>query len=110
MGVGKLFTFIQTAYYATRAKKLLTDDDQRKVEELICENPFGGELQAGVRKIRIPLEGRGKSGGARVVYYFIERKGKVYLLDVFAKNQKASLTKAEQHEIRRLTKVLEAEA
>ena len=107
---GPLFTFIHTPNYAARAKKLLTDTDQLKVEELICEDPFSGESQAGVRKIRLPLEGRGKRGGARVVYYYIERKGKVYLLDVFAKNERAALTKAEQNEVRKLTKILEEES
>jgi len=68
------------------------------------------DLQAGVRKIRVPLMGRGKRRGARVVYYFIERKGKVYLLDVFAKNERTALTKTEQNEVRTLTRILEEEA
>lgn len=55
------------------------------------------------------MPGRGKSGGARVVYYHIERKGRVYLLDVFAKNVRAALTKAEKNQVRKLTKELEGE-
>ncbi len=73
--------------------------------------PSAGVLEAGVRKMRIdPTWAKGqKVVGARVVYYHIKPKGKVYLLDVFAKNAKISLSKAEKNEVRKLTKKLEAE-
>ncbi|MDO8502126.1 MAG: type II toxin-antitoxin system RelE/ParE family toxin [Gemmatimonadaceae bacterium] len=104
-----LLTFIQTTIYASAAKRLLDDEQQREIELLICADPKGGELEAGVRKIRIPMSGRGKRGGGRVVYYYIKRKGRVYLLDVFPKNQRASLTRAEKNEVRKLTQLLEDE-
>ena len=80
------------------------------LRRLFAKIHIWGNLQAGVRKIRVPLMGRGKRSGARVVYYFIERKGKVYLLDVFAKNERTALTKTEQNEVRTLTRILEEEA
>lgn len=43
------------------------------------------------------------------IYSFIERKGNVYLLDVFAKNERAALTKAEQDELSKLTRILAEE-
>lgn len=104
------FTFIHTPNYSARAKKLLSEDDQRNLEELICEDPFAGVLQAGVRKIRVSVAGRGKRGGLRIIYHFMQKKGKVYLLDVLAKNERSSLTKAEQNEIRKLAMLLEGEA
>lgn len=95
--------------YASAAKGLLDDNQQREVERMICEDPDGGTLEAGVRKMRIPLPGRGKSGGARVIYYHIEIKGRVYLLDVFQKNKRAALTKAEKNEMKKLVKLLQEE-
>lgn len=62
-----------------------------------------------MRKIRIALPGRGKSGGARVIYYFIERRGRVYLLDIYAKNVRTALTDEEKNAVRRLTRLLEEE-
>ncbi len=87
----------------------MTDEDQREVERLICEHPKVGDQQAGVRKLRVPLQGKGKSGGVRVVYFCIEKKSRVYLLDVFPKSEKAALTKAEQNQMRKLAKILESE-
>lgn len=105
-----LLTFIQTSGYLTAAKSLgLSDEQQRMIENIIAEDPKAGALESGVRKLRVPMPGRGKSGGARVVYYHIERKGRVYLLDVFAKNVRAALTKAEKNQVRKLTKELEGE-
>ena len=48
------------------------------------------------------VAGRGKRGGVRVIYYFHDEAMPLFLLNVFAKNEKANLTKAEQNEIRSL--------
>ena len=107
MNSQEYLTFIQTPSYAKAAKRLIVDDLQREIELTICADPECGKLEAGVRKVRIALPGKGKRGGARVVYYHIARKGKVYLLDLFAKNEKTALTNAEKNEVRELTKELE---
>ena len=109
MDTSAFLTFIQTASYVKAAKRLIDDDSQREIELAICADPECGELEAGVRKMRIELPGRGKRSGARVVYYHIRPRGKVYLLEIFAKNAKISLTAAEKNEIRKLTKALEEE-
>ena len=51
----------------------------------------------GVRKVRVALGGRGKSGGARVIYYFHSERLPVFALTVFAKNEKANLSPAERN-------------
>jgi len=63
----------------------------------------------GARKARAARGGRGKSGGARIIYYVVTRKGLLYLLDVYAKSAKEDLTDAEKHEIRKLIAAIEAE-
>ena len=63
----------------------------------------------GVRKLRTPLAGRGKRGGARLIYYYRAKKERVYLILAYAKGVKANLTSAEKREIRRLVSELEAE-
>jgi hypothetical protein len=54
--------------------------------------------------------GRGKSGGARIIYYVVTRKGVLYLLDVYAKSAKEDLTDAEKQEVRKLVAAIEAQA
>lgn len=93
------------------AKTLITDREQRAIELAIVADLKGGDLEAGVRKVRVALPGRGKRGGARVIYYYIyiEQRGKVYLLDIYVKNVRKALTGVEKNAVRKLTKQLEEE-
>ena len=50
-----------------------------------------------MRKVRVALPGRGKSGGARVIYYFHSETLPLFALTVFAKNERANLTLAERN-------------
>lgn len=63
----------------------------------------------GVRKLRVPLPGRGKSGGARVIYYFRATAGRVYLLLAYAKGTQESISTAEKNAMRQLTARLQGE-
>jgi len=59
---------------------------------MLARDPECGEIiqgTGGVRKVRVALPGRGKSGGARVIYYFHSERLPVFALTVFAKNEKA---------------------
>ncbi len=60
----------------------------------------------GVRKLRWAIKGKGKSGGARVIYYFHNESIPVFLLSVFAKNEKVNLTQAERAALKSLIPVL----
>lgn len=40
-------------------------------------------------------KGRGKRGGVRVIYYWLNQRGYIFLLDIYAKNEKEDLTCAE---------------
>ena len=46
-----------------------------------------------MRKLRWARDGRGKSGGERVIYYFHSEAMPLYLLTMFAKNERANLSK-----------------
>jgi hypothetical protein len=57
----------------------------------------------GIRKVRFGFGGRGKRGGARVIYLFGGDDVPVFLLAAFAKNEKADLTAAERTALGKLT-------
>jgi hypothetical protein len=57
----------------------------------------------GVRKVRVASSGRGKRGGARVIYLFGGDNVPVFLLAVFAKNEKSDLSPAERNKLARMT-------
>jgi mRNA-degrading endonuclease RelE of RelBE toxin-antitoxin system len=63
----------------------------------------------GARKARAARGGRGKSGGVRIIYFVVNRRGVIYLIDIYAKSEKEDLTDAEIREIRKLAVALEAE-
>jgi hypothetical protein len=60
----------------------------------------------GVRKLRWALSGRGKRGGARVIYYFYNEQLPVFLLAAYGKNEKANLSKAERNAMAKLIPIL----
>ena len=104
-----LITVVETDAYLAKARKLLSSDERSAVVDLVANDPECGVLlkgTGGVRKVRIPLEGRGKSGGARVIYFFHDMDMPLYLLTVFPKNRKASLKASEKDALAKLTRTL----
>jgi len=90
----------------------LTEDDIKELESVLLDNPAIGDVMrgtGGIRKFRIPLPNRGKSGGARVVYIDFARYEKIYLLTAFSKSETENLTQAERNELKVLVSVLESE-
>ena len=49
----------------------------------------------------------GKRDGVRVVYYFQKQAEVVYMLDIYAKNEKSDLTPADKRELRAIVSLLE---
>jgi hypothetical protein len=103
-----LISVVETRSYLHQASQLLSDDEQEAVVEMLARDPECGVVirgGGGIRKVRISLQGRGKSGGARVVYFFKNDTMPIFLLGVFSKNTKENLSNAELHA---LTKVVDA--
>jgi hypothetical protein len=103
---------VATRGYDRRAGKLFSQAERAAAELEIALAPTAWPVIAGTggaRKARAARGGRGKSGGARIVYYVLGRRDTLYLLDVYAKSAKEDLTDADKREIRNLIAVLEAE-
>ena len=87
----------------------LGDEEQRELENILLENPQKGagiEGLAGIRKLRIKLEGRGKSGGGRVIYLDVLEKEKLYLLFAYPKNVQEDLTSEQRKILRRMAEAI----
>ena len=106
--------FIHTKEFDERWKSLsLTDDDLSELQSYLCTNPNVGDVMqgtGGIRKVRWALPGKGKSGGVRVVYLDIVVAEKIYLLSLFAKNEKANLSKEERNDLKNLVALIKQEA
>jgi hypothetical protein len=91
---------------------LLSSEDVREVELTLLRDPRAGVVvrdTGGVRKVRAGLEGRGKSGGVRIVYLYVEAREKIYFLLCFPKNEQANLSPEQKRRIRQLVAILEAQ-
>src|SRR5690606_13469234 len=66
-----LQTVVELPEFLRRAKAIMTDAERLGLVNYIAANPEAGvSLGGGLRKVRIPREGGGKSGGYRTVYVF----------------------------------------
>ena len=93
----------------TRAtKKLFKPGDIEILAKVLQETPEIGVIiqgSGGVRKMRFSTTA-GKSGGLRIVYFFLDSKDRVYLITAYAKNEQENLTKAQINELKKLTEYL----
>ena len=62
------------------------------------------EYSGGIRKMRWQAEGRGKRSGLRVIYYLATAQGEIFLLDLYAKNERADLSPNDLQDLRELVK------
>jgi hypothetical protein len=102
---------VETAPFLKDAKRLMSDSEREELVMFVGANPEVGEIMpetGGVRKIRWATAGRGKRGGARVIYYFHNERLPLFLLAAYGKNEKADLSKAERKAMKRLVPILVA--
>ena len=105
--------FVYTAPFQRSWKALgLDDNDQKLLEEALLKNPQAGDViegTGGARKMRIQLEGRGKSGGGRIIYVDVFEKEKLYLLLAYPKNVQDNLTPEQKKMIQKLIETIKKE-
>ena len=90
----------------------LLEDDLKKLEEILLENPQLGDViegTGGARKMRIQIENRGKSGGGRVIYVDVFEKEKLYFLLAYPKNVQDNLTPDQKKQVRKLVEAIKKE-
>lgn len=105
--------FVHLSSYRRSAEGLIDEAAQREVEATLLRDPTAGAVMVGtggVRKLRIRLQGRGKSGGGRLIYYYRETRGRIYLIVVYAKGRKENLSPAERSTMKALTAAIEGES
>jgi len=104
-----LLTVVETPSFLSDAKKLLCDDEREAIVNFLSSAPCAGDLlkgTGGIRKIRWAREDAGKSGGYRVIYFFHSTDIPLFILNVFAKNEKANISQTERNELKKLTALL----
>ena len=95
--------------FRKEAGEIWTNEEIDALRQFLALNPEAGDViqqTSGVRKLRWRTPGRGKSGGARVIYYFRDLNMPLYLIAVYRKSEKDTLTQAEKATLRKLVEEL----
>ncbi|MCG7411563.1 type II toxin-antitoxin system RelE/ParE family toxin [Moraxella nonliquefaciens] len=107
----QLLTFIETSIFTKAIKELFDDDEYRKIQNELLNDPQKGDLiqgTGGLRKIRFGRNS-GKSSGVRILYYYTDKFGRIYLFAVYPKSVKDNITNAEKAVFKTLITILKQE-
>ncbi len=105
IGLYSMQTVAETPMFTRQSEKLFDEEEKRQLINALAEDPRAGVLipgAGGVRKLRYASSGRGKRGGARVIYYFVDEDLPIYALLVYPKGTKTDLTPEEKRTVRAL--------
>ena len=109
MAYHRRMIFIETPTFTRLMTALLNDDEYSKLQEELVKRPDVGDLikdGGGIRKLRWKRAGTGKSGGIRVIYYWLTEDDQLLMLLAYPKNVKDNLTDKETAILRKLVKEL----
>lgn len=104
-------TIAETPIFTRQTDKLFTEEEKRELIEFLADNPLSGSEipgTGGVRKVRFASSGRGKRGGARVIYYYLDGSMPLYALLAYAKNARDDMTPEEKQIVSSLAAALKA--
>jgi mRNA-degrading endonuclease RelE of RelBE toxin-antitoxin system len=90
--------FIESQIFSRLVYRYLSEEDYSGLQQHLAARPDAGVLVrggGGARKIRWASGGRGKSGGVRVIYYWITANEQIMLLTIYAKSEQGNLTAAD---------------
>ncbi|MGB5830887.1 MAG: hypothetical protein WBG92_02715 [Thiohalocapsa sp.] len=98
-------TFFETPVFTRLAPGYLDDADFRRLQEVLLEEPARGDViqgTGGFRKLRWddPRRGKGKRGGLRIIYYWLEGDHQIWLFTIYSKGEVADLSADEKRALK----------
>jgi hypothetical protein len=109
-----MHTVVETpAYLASAKRDGMTEAEMIATVNLVAGNPLAGDLivgSGGCRKVRVAGRGKGKSGGYRVVTYYVHEGAPVFLLAALSKGSEANFSAAQIAVMKQATASMAADA
>lgn len=107
-------TFIEVPLFTRKWKEIgLGDEELRLLQIILLKDPSSGPVMegtGGIRKVRFPIENKGKSGSIRVCYTDFAEYEVIYLITAFEKKEQDNLSNEEKIVLKKLVKSLKEEA
>lgn len=108
-----MHTVVETPTFLIAAAKAgMTDEERVAAIDQIAADPSAGDVipgGGGVRKVRVPGRGKGKSGGYRVLTYYMTDDEPVFLVSVINKSKTANLDDAQKALVKDVAKEIRGE-
>ncbi|MBW8310327.1 MAG: type II toxin-antitoxin system RelE/ParE family toxin [Candidatus Paracaedibacteraceae bacterium] len=98
-----------TKVYQKGVSRLLSLEEQQELENSVAEDPLFWPVirgTSGVRKARFAIGNKGKRGGGRVCYLYLQLHEVVYMLLAYTKNEQEDLTEREKKQIKQLVEFI----
>ena len=93
--MGRFIEFVETPVFTKLLSEILKDDEYRVLQGYLSGKPEAGNIikeSGGLRKLRWAAKGKGKSGGSRVIYYWVTDKEKILMVFIYSKNKTEDLS------------------
>ncbi len=107
-----MIRFIEHPTFTRQIVELLSVDEYRDFQKELAADPEKGDVipgLGGLRKVRVQLAGRGKRGGARVIYLLIPRPEIVFLFYAYSKGDIKDLTPDQKKRLRNAVEEIKRE-
>jgi len=92
-----LWEFIELPPFVEWRDSLFSDDEYLALQEFLCANPEAGDVipsTGGCRKLRWVAKGKGKRGGARVIYFLRNAEDQIVLVAAYGKGERDDVPRA----------------
>ena len=104
-----MYTIIETPTFKDDAKNIWSEEERGAFCAWLAANPEAGDVipsSGGCRKIRWAITGKGKRGGARIIYFNRHSNGEIWLLVIYSKSVKGNIP---SHILKSIREVIEHE-
>jgi mRNA-degrading endonuclease RelE of RelBE toxin-antitoxin system len=82
--------FIEASAFTKYIFDYLSEDEFWGLQNFLIQYPEAGKVirgSGGIRKVRWSMSGKGKRGGARIIYYFNKQNNEIWLLTIYSKSE-----------------------
>jgi hypothetical protein len=90
-----MLTFVEAPSFTSNIGEVLSEEEFHRFQLLLASRPDAGDVipgLRGLRKVRVAASGRGKRGGARVIYLHLPRAEIIFLFAIYTKSDIGDLS------------------